>query len=258
MRLALTLALLAAADSSGPRRPRVEGFLISVMDEGVFRFDVKGKLLWSHACKPYDAADLGRGRVLVADRSAGRVFEVTRDGREVWEKNGLQAPVDADRLPNGNTLVLENGAGRVVEVTPRGDVIPVADGLNNPFDADRLPNGNTVVGDSGNGRVVEFSPRGEVVREIRDLNFPNNVLRLPTGQTVYTTYTSGTVAARNPDGTPVWEHKVEGTLYSVAVEGDAVWVAEGRGGRAVKLSRKGEVLAEVRFGKTFVDLAFCR
>jgi len=258
MRLTLALAILAGADSSGPKRPRVEGFLVSVPNEGVFRYDLKGKLLWSYPCRAYDAADLGGGRALVTDRTAGRVFEVTRDGREVWEKTGLNSPTDADRLPNGNTLILENGAGRVLEVTPRGDAVPVAEGLNNPYDADRLPNGNTIVADSGNNRIVEFDPGGREVRAIPDLPFPNNVLRLPNGHTLYTTYTSGTVAARDPENALLWEHKVDGILYSVAAEGDAVWVAEGRAGRALKLSRKGDVLAEVAFEKQFVDLAFCR
>ncbi len=260
MRPASVLAALALAggDASSPPRPRIRGFLVSVMDEGVLRFDLKGTRVWTHACAPYDAADLGGGRVLISERAAGRVFEIDRDGREVWEKRGLASPVDADRLPNGNTLILENGAGRVIEVDRHGTVVWEAGGLSNPFDAERFPDGRTIVADSGNNRGIEFDARGDPVREFADLNFPNGVLRAPTGETLFTTYTSGTVVAFDREARRLWEHKVGGTVYSVAAEGEAFWVADGTGGRVVRLARDGRILEEIALGKRFVDLFFSR
>lgn len=258
MRPLLLVALLAAADAAARPRPRIQGFLLSVMDEGVFRLDLKGRQVWSHACKPYDAADLGSGGALITERAAGRVVEVDRDGREVWERGGLLSPTDADRLPNGNTLILENGAGRVVEVDSHGVVVWEAGGLSNPYDAERLPNGHTIVADSGNNRLVEFDARGIVAREFPGLAFPNSVTRAPSGEILFTTYTSGTSGALGAEGRLLWDHKVGGTVYSAALEGDSLWVSDGTGGRVVKLSRDGRVLEEISLGKRFVDLFFSR
>src|SRR5437763_1354401 len=67
-------------DSSRTRAPRVDRVLVSFLREGVFLYDLKGQVLWSHACEAYDAAEFGPGRVLITNRAAGRVFAVSRDG----------------------------------------------------------------------------------------------------------------------------------------------------------------------------------
>ena len=91
----LLLGGRAEADSTRIRRSRVDHFLVSVLREGVFLYDLRGQLLWSHRCEAYDAAELDGGQVLVTNRSAGSVFIVGRDGKTVWEKGGFQGPVNA-------------------------------------------------------------------------------------------------------------------------------------------------------------------
>jgi sugar lactone lactonase YvrE len=248
----------ADADSSRTRRTRIDRFLISVPGEAVYLVDLKGQPLWSYRCDPYDACEAGRGRILITDRRGGRVFIVTRDGKTVWQKGGLRGPVNAEMLENGNVLVVENDPGRVAEIGPGGELVREFVGHVTPFDARRRSNGNTIVADSGNHRIVEVDLRGTIVREACGLKFPNGVCPLPDGRALFTTYTNGTVGEIDAEGGLLWERKLGGTLYSVASEGDVLWVADGTGGRVLQLSRQGFVLQEIRLGKTFLDLAFCR
>jgi len=69
----------------------------------------------------HDADRLPNGNTLITLRSKGQVIEVDREGKVVWELNGLMSPSDADRLPNGNTLVAENNAVR--EFDRHGNVV---------------------------------------------------------------------------------------------------------------------------------------
>jgi len=248
----------AEGDSSRTRRTRIDRFLISVPGEGVFLLDLKGQPLWSHRCDPYDACEAGWGRVLVTDRRGGRVFIVTRDGKTVWQKAGLRGPVNAELLENGNVLVVENDPGRVLEIGPGGELVREFVGYSTPFDARRRSNGNTIVADSGSHRIVEVDLQGRIVREACGLKFPNSVTPMSDGRALFTTYTSGTVGEIDADGSLRWERKLGGTLYAVASEGENLWVADGTGGRVVQMTREGAVLQEIRLGKTFLDLAFCR
>lgn len=248
----------AAADSSRTRRTRIDRFLVSVQGEGVFLFDLKGRPIWSYRCDPYDACEAGRGRVLITERRSGRVFLVTREGQVAWQKGGLRGPVNAEPLENGAVLVVENDSGRVLEIGPDGDTRREFAAHRTPFDARRRPNGNTLVADSGNHRVVEYDPHGRKVRETAGLNFPNSVFPLRDGRALFTTYTSGTVGEIDASGALLWERKIGGTLYAVASEGETLWAADGVGGRVVQLARDGKVLQEIKLGKTFLDLAFCR
>lgn len=248
----------AEADSSRTRSARIRRFLLSVPGEGVFLVDLKGETLWSHRCDPYDAIETRQGQVLISDRRTGRVFLINREGQRVWESGPLLGPVNAEPLDNGNVLVVENDSGRVLELTSEGAVLRGFDGHRTPFDARRRANGNTVVADSGGSRIVEYDAQGRKVRETAGLKFPNGLSLLPDGGTLFTTYTTGTIGELDASGGLRWEHKIGGTLYSIAVEGETFWVADGTGGRVVQVNRAGATLREIKLGKTFVDLAFCR
>jgi sugar lactone lactonase YvrE len=146
----------------------------------------------------------------------------------------------------------------VLEVSPAGDAVREFAGHRTPFDARRRSNGNTVVADSANNRIVEYDPQGQKIRETGGLKFPNSLFLLPGGRTLFTTYANGTVGELDVDGVLLWERNIGGTLYSVEAEGDSIWVAEGAGGRVLRINRQGTILQEVKLGKTFIDVAFCR
>jgi hypothetical protein len=60
-------------------------------------------------------------RYLVVNNNAGKVLEVDRDGKIVWEYTGAGACY-ASRLPNGNTLVVSNQIG-LLEVDRAGKTV---------------------------------------------------------------------------------------------------------------------------------------
>jgi hypothetical protein len=249
--------LLVHADSSRTRQSSIRRFLVSVPGQGITFFDLQGVELWSFRCDPYDACELTGGQILVTERRAGRVFIVTREKKIVWEQGGLEGPVNAEPLDNGNVLLVENDSGRVSEITPGGASMRELVGHRTPFDARRRSNGNIVVADSGANRIVEYDPQRRKVRETA-AKFPNSITLLPGGRTLFTTFTNGTIGEIDESGAIVWERKVGGTLYSIAAEGSTYWVSEGSEGRVLQVTREGAILRQIKLGKTFVDLSFCR
>jgi sugar lactone lactonase YvrE len=254
----LVVAPVARADSSRTREPAIRRFLVSVPGEGVFLYDLQGAVLWSYRCDPYDSCELPGGQILITERHRGRVFAVTREGKIVWEQGGLQGPVNAEPLENGNVLIVENDSGRVSEASPGGKTVREFTGHRTPFDARPRSNGNIVVADSGANRIVEYDPQGRMVLERGGLKFPNSLCLLPGGRTLFTTFTNGTIGELDEAGGLAWERRIGGTLYSIIPEGTTYWVSDGLQGRVVQVSRDGSILREIKFGKTFVDVAFCR
>jgi catechol 2,3-dioxygenase-like lactoylglutathione lyase family enzyme len=87
-------------------------------DQVVREYDADGKVVWQVAVPggPHSAVRLPDGNTLIAsadrDGAAPRVFEVTPDGRTVWEVGGEELPgislkfmAGLHRLPNGNTVM---------------------------------------------------------------------------------------------------------------------------------------------------------
>jgi hypothetical protein len=105
------------------------GDIVCVLDGGQFvRMDSKGKELQT---MPVDIQTSGgrievlpNGRVLVPQFSAGKVVEVTPEGKVVWEvMSPFDRPIAAVRLPNGNTLVTSMPHHRAVELDRNGKVV---------------------------------------------------------------------------------------------------------------------------------------
>lgn len=111
----------------------------------------------------YTCQRLEDGRTLIGENSTGRVLEVDREGKIVFElktepyKEGNHHNLRMVRkLPSGNYLVCLSGAKTVREYTPKGDVVLEIKVHTIAFSAVRLANGNTMVGYLDN--VTEFDP----------------------------------------------------------------------------------------------------
>ncbi len=109
----------------------------------VREYDPEGKVVWQVAAPggPHSVVRLANGNTLIAsadrDGAPARVFEVTPDGRTVWEVRGDELPgislkfmAGLHRLPNGNTVMsnwLGHGqfgkAPQLIEVTPDKRVV---------------------------------------------------------------------------------------------------------------------------------------
>jgi hypothetical protein len=101
----------------------------------VREFDPEGRIVWRHEplMWPWKAQRLANGNTLIADAGTGRVYEVDRQGAEVWAADGLGpaepalfdalGPIWCQRLYDGNTLVSIRGLSRIVELDPAGQVV---------------------------------------------------------------------------------------------------------------------------------------
>ncbi len=78
-------------------------------------------------CNPHEPEIQTNGNMLVSVRMPFVSYELTRDGKEVWNVNsrdlGLKSrrSRDVDRLPNGNTLVQVESM--LYEVTPEKEIV---------------------------------------------------------------------------------------------------------------------------------------
>lgn len=98
------------------------------------------------------------------------------------------------RLPNGNTLIGENSTGRVLEVDKAGKILfqlqttPATKGAHQNLRMVRkLENGNYLVCHSGSNLVKEYTPDGQVVFEIKTPNLAFAAIRTPANTTLVST-----------------------------------------------------------------------
>ena len=119
---------------------------------------------------------LAGGITMVGENSAGRIVEVDKEGKIVFElKLPLCQPGSHNnlrmvrKLDNGNYLVCYKAKALVREYTPGGKVVFEVKVTQIAYSAVRLPNGNTVVGHIE--AVTEFDPKGKKVWQfsVKDL-----------------------------------------------------------------------------------------
>jgi hypothetical protein len=127
------------------------------------------------------------GYTLVVLLDVGRVMELGRDNRVLWQVDGLLFPLDAQALPGGRVLVAEYQANKVTERDHQGKILweePVI----GPLVAQRLPNGNTFIAthtqlaevDRDHKQVFSCAlPRSERIMK---------AMKLPSGQIACLTY----------------------------------------------------------------------
>ena len=115
---------------------RLTGFVLSVSVSGLIVLDLQGKELWQQIAEPYDGQGLPNGRILVTERSDGKIYTTNRAGERKMLVEGLSSPTDAELLPGGNLLVLEGGTNRVVEFNGKGEEVWTVGRLDNAYDVD--------------------------------------------------------------------------------------------------------------------------
>lgn len=163
------------------------------------------KIVWQYDAKPKTGYDgqiqihsyqrLKNGLTMIAESGNGRVIEVNKDGKIVFElplkleKPNFHRDTRMVRsLDNGNYLVCQEGEGKVIEYDRKGKIVwSFAPDLNGRprspghgveghgtevFGAIRLPNGNTMIAGGNNNRVMEVSPAGKIVWSIDQKELP--------------------------------------------------------------------------------------
>ncbi|MCC6539671.1 MAG: alpha/beta hydrolase fold domain-containing protein [Bryobacterales bacterium] len=161
---------------------------------------------------------LANGNTLLVDDAAPRVFEVSPDGRTVWEalrpEYKGKAMRRARRMANGNTMVAVQVAGVLLELDPQGRTLRTIDFARRlPAHAKPLADGGMLIGLAGPGEVRRVDARGATVA-----TFP------APGSGVRTAWTSG--FAETPEG---------GLIAS-----------DYQGGRIVEFDAKGQVVHQFK------------
>ena len=143
---------------------------------------------------------LAGGITMVGENSAGRIVEVDKEGKIVFElKLPLCQPGSHNnlrmvrKLDNGNYLVCYKAKALVREYTPGGKVVFEVKVTQIAYSAVRLPNGNTVVGHIQ--CVTELDPKGKQVwqfdkSELKDVKIGMicGIHALPNGNIVMGVY----------------------------------------------------------------------
>jgi outer membrane protein assembly factor BamB len=120
-----------------------------------------------------DLTDRLLGRTLiteVAGRLNGRVYEVGKDGKVIWEIGNLNFPMDAQMVGSDRVLVTEYRARLVTERDLKGEVKWQKMTPNLPVSAQRLPDGNTLI--CCRVQILEVDKDG---KEVVTLNRPDAI-----------------------------------------------------------------------------------
>jgi hypothetical protein len=221
-----------------------------------------------------------RGYTLLMQLDAGRAFEVDRQGRVLWQVEGLQFPLDIQFLPDVNRiLVAEHSGNRVAEYDLSGRTV-WSKPFESPLVAQRLPNGNTFIvshtqmveitrqgkevfsftppdGDSlmkaqklpnghiayvQTGRFVEVDAAGKRLR-----SFPVNVHTsggridvLPNGNVLVPEHRANRLVEYSPEGKELWVAPVEQPIAAVRLPNGNSLVTSMIQMRAIELDRRGK------------------
>ncbi len=134
--------------------------------------------------------------------------EVIWSYRPPAQKGG--AAFSCQRLKNGNTVVGENSAGRIVEVNREGKVVfelklPLMEpgSHNNLRMVRKLKNGNYLVCHKNKSMVREYTPQGKIVMDLTVSDIPYSAVRLDNGHTVVGHISN--ITEFDPEGKPVWQ-----------------------------------------------------
>lgn len=137
----------------------------------------------------YACQRLENGNTFIGENSTGRVLEVDKDGKVVFEmpvtpaKEGEHHNMRmARKLKNGNYLVCHSGARTVKEYTPKGDVVLELK-VNLPgvvaFAAIRTPKDTTIV--AALQKIIEYDSKGAIIWEFAATDIPGVKIRNITG-----------------------------------------------------------------------------
>jgi len=186
----------------------------------------------------YACQRLANGNTVIGENSTGRVLEVDKAGKVVFEmkveptKGGAHHNMRMVRkLDSGNYLVCHSGAHLVKEYTPQGKAVLEIKTDNVAFSAIRTPKGTTLVASLSHLR--EYDASGKVVWEFANTDLPGVTITNMTGLHLlaggniavgcYSAYKGGQGTGLfeiTPEKKLVWRYsnpKADGTMMPIEV-----------------------------------------
>ncbi len=226
------------------------------------------------------------GLTLVCDitggpASQGRVAEYGRDGKAVWQLDGLGGPIDAQVLPGGRVLVAEINRNRVTERTLKGEILWEAATTQRPIACQRLPNGNTFIATESellevnrerktvstqprpagiyyavklrnghvvcahrSGHLIELDAAGKEVRSVpcAGTEVWAGVEVLPNGHFLVAQYGPNKVIEVDTQGKRLWEASATSPSHATRLRNGNTLVATPNDHKVVELDRAGKVV----------------
>lgn len=169
------------------------------------------------------AAEPVSHRLLAADRGAGKMMIIGKDGKTEWEFANKHDVHDLHMLPNGNILT-HTSHTTIVEISPNKEIVwkyeskPKAGykGRVEVHAFQRLANGDTMIAEAGNSRIIEVNSSGQIVKEMplqvkksdshRDTRM---VRKLDNGHYLVCHEGEGCVKEYDPAGKVVWQYDLD-------------------------------------------------
>ena len=219
------------------------GNLLFNTGKGVVEVDRDKKTVFSYesASEIYACQRLADGNTFIGECNAGRLIEVSPDGKLVFELALLPAGTDgghaymrnARKLANGHYLVCHYAQEVVREYDPKGAVVREIAAPGGPHSAVRLPGGNTLIacGDMKKAAMIFEADRdGKTVWKIAHNELPGIALkfmtgfqRLPNGNTVMTNWVghgefgkAPGIIEVTPDKKVVWTFQDDAAMKTVS------------------------------------------
>ena len=181
------------------------------------------------------------GRTLICLYGAGKVIELDRDGKVIFEKEGLSGAFACQGLPNGHRLVSAYNGASVVEFDDKGEEVWKKDGLpQGPLSVQRLESGNTLVTCSEQNRIIEVAPDGSIARDVTIDGRPTDARQLENGNWLVTLYNSKRIVEIDLTGSEVWKIETESSPFNAQrLENGNTLVCEPESGRIVEYDASG-------------------
>ncbi len=182
--------------------------------------DRTGRIFWEQKTEdnPIACQRQANGNTLIATYRT--LYELDREGKEVFRLTERRDFRDARRLPNGHILYVA-GDGTLVELDPRAEhqirtIVPENYGEGAKYRArvEPLPNGGYLSALGGSNRAIEIDTSGKIRWE-REVRTPMSATRLRNGNTLIASYEDRCVFEVDRDGKEVGKHVLEGRPYAV-------------------------------------------
>jgi HEAT repeat protein len=210
---------------------------------------VRWKLDQGHGIQgPMDAQMLPGGRVLIAEYQGQRVTERDLQGKIHWSKQVQANPITCQRLANGNTFIATHQ--NVIEVTRDGREVYNRNlaGGQFLFAAQKLPNGRIIcIANPGTVQECEAST-GRIIRTFQlgnNLGGWCGIEGLRNGRYLVAVLNSGKVMELDETGKTRWECSVPGASFATRLPNGHTLVSSLMNRKVVEVDRTGKTVKEM-------------
>jgi len=224
------------------------------------------------------------GITLVPEMHANKVWESNREGKVLWQLDGLQCPIDAQVLPGGRVLVAELNGHKVTERDRSGKVL-WEHSVRTPIACQRLANGSTFIGTNQrlftvgadgketwsyapekdfyihsvqrmrNGHYAMVSMAGTAReidaagKEVRSIVLPfqggwSGIESVPGGRYLVVNHSQGKVLEIDAQGKTVWECQLNSACYATRLPNGNTLVVGNNNGLH-EVDRNGKIVGEM-------------